>query len=84
MTPTRIVLAAGAVAGVFGLSLGVASVASAASRQTPTTPTTAPAATPSTTAPATGPRTHMKGDCPNMGGSGGSGSTTPSASESGL
>ncbi len=56
MTRTRIVLAAGAVAGILGLSLGAASMASA---QTTPTPTTKPA----TTAP-------MNGNCPNMGTSG--------------
>jgi glucose/arabinose dehydrogenase len=37
MTPKRIILAAGAVAGTIGISLGAASVASAASPPTPTT-----------------------------------------------
>jgi len=60
MTPTRVVLAAGAVAGVIGLSLGAAGIASAASTATPT-PTTAPAG--SSKAP-------MNGNCPNMGGTG--------------
>ena len=53
MTRTRIFLAAGAVAGVVGLSLGAAGIASAA-----TTKPTAPTAK----APA-------NGNCPNMGGS---------------
>jgi hypothetical protein len=52
MTRTQIVLAAGAVAGALGISLGAAGIAGA---QT-TTPTTKPA----TTAPAAG-------NCPNMG-----------------
>jgi len=73
MTPTRIVLAVGAVAGAFGLSLGAASIASA--QTTPST-TPAPATTaPGSTAPSPGP---MNGNCPNMGGS--SGSSTPSPS----
>jgi len=53
MTRTRIVLTAGAVAGVVGLSLGAAGIASAA--------TTKPTA-PSAKAPA-------NGNCPNMGSS---------------
>ncbi len=68
MTRTRIVLAAGAVAGVIGLSLGAAGVATAATSPTPTT-------TPSGSAKAP-----MNGNCPNMGGS----SSTPSTSGSGV
>lgn len=68
MTRTRIVLAAGAVAGVIGLSLGAAGIATAA---TPT-PTTTPSG--SAKAP-------MNGNCPNMGGAN---SSTSSSTGSGV
>jgi hypothetical protein len=67
MTRTRIVLAAGAVSGILGLSLGAASLASA--QTTPTTPTTKPA----TTAPT------PKGNCPDRG-TRGTGSASTSGS----
>lgn len=69
MTRTRIVLMAGAVAGVVGLSLGAAGVATAATSK-PATP-----AAPSAKAPA-------NGVCPNMGGT--SGASTSSTSGPGV
>jgi hypothetical protein len=64
MTRTRIVLMAGAVAGVVGLSLGAAGVATAATSK-PAAPTTKPAA---------------NANCPGMGGTSGSRAPTTSGS----